>query len=467
MSGGPRREPAAAAFVVALVFLATLGGFAVGLASGIRENRLHDIAIGIAEAAKQMVDDTMNVLHGNPPRDFLQPSRKPGDGVTVNRIGEDGRLVLLARFFDGENGLRLIRRDGTVVAKWRAPYSAAFPDTAFLGPHAPRSDRNVDIHGALITPDGAVVFNYEYAGTVRLSRCGALDWTLAHPSHHSVEPAEAGGYWIGGRRYFVADPADPMRHFPPFTRLRNAGPFSDDMILRLDDQGRIVTARSLMRLLYDNGLEPVLTATGENFRRGSRWGTELLHLNKIAELPAALAPAFPMFQAGDLMISLREYNLIAVIDPDDWRVKWHQTGPWRRQHDPEFLPDGRIAVFDNGLYHNSLTPGAPIGPDAAFASRVLTIDPADRSIRTVYGGRPGQPLRSMIRGKIDPTAAGGFLITEFEGGRAFEIDAQGRTLWEYINRYDADRVAEVTEARLYREDQFAVADWTCPERRDG
>ncbi len=462
MSGGRRREPSSAVFVAALVFLTTLGGFAVGLASGIRENRLHDIALGIARAGKEAYEDTRNLLDGNPPRHFLQPARKPGEGVTVNRAGEDRRLVLLAGFFDGENGLRLIRRDGTLVASWRTPYSAAFPDTGFLGPHAPRSDRNVDLHGALITPEGAVVFNFEYAGTVRLSRCGAIDWTLAHQTHHSVEPAEAGGYWIAGRRHFIADPADPMRHFPPFTRLRNAGPFSDDLILRVDDGGRITAGTSLMRLFYDNGLAPVLTATGESFRRGSRWGTETLHLNKITELPAAIAPAFPMFEAGDLMVSLREYNLIAVIDPDDWRVKWHQTGPWQRQHDPEFLPDGRIAVFDNGIYRNSLTRGAPISPEDAVASRILTIDPADRSTRTLYGGRPDQPLLSVIRGKIDPTAAGGFLITEFEGGRAVEVDAQGEVIWEYINRHDAGRVAEITEARAYDEDYFTVTDWTCP-----
>jgi hypothetical protein len=28
-------------------------------------------------------------------------------------------------------------------------------------------------------------------------------------------------------------------------------------------------------------------------------------------------------------------------------VKWSQTGPWLRQHDPDFLSDGRILVYDN------------------------------------------------------------------------------------------------------------------------
>ena len=54
------------------------------------------------------------------------------------------------------------------------------------------------------------------------------------------------------------------------------------------------------------------------------------------------------------------------------------------------------------------------------------------------------------------------LITEFEGGRVIEIDADRRKVWEYVNRHDDRRVAEVTEARLYPSGAFTVADWSCP-----
>jgi hypothetical protein len=70
-------------------------------------------------------------------------------------------------------------------------------------------------------------------------------------------------------------------------------------------------------------------------------------------------------------------------------------------------------------------------------------------------------MLSVIRGKHELTARGGLLITEFEGGRVFETDPSGRTIWEYINRYDADEVAEITEARIYPADYFTVSDWSC------
>jgi hypothetical protein len=70
-------------------------------------------------------------------------------------------------------------------------------------------------------------------------------------------------------------------------------------------------------------------------------------------------------------------------------------------------------------------------------------------------------MLTVIRGKLELTDAGGLLITEFEGGRVFETDAGGQIVWEYINRYDEDEVAEISEARLYAPEYFDVPDWTC------
>ncbi len=56
---------------------------------------------------------------------------------------------------------------------------------------------------------------------------------------------------------------------------------------------------------------------------------------------------------------------------------------------------------------------------------------------------------------------GGLLITEFEGGRVLETDTTGQVVWEYINRYKQDEVAELTEARVYPANYFNVMNWSC------
>jgi hypothetical protein len=83
----------------------------------------------------------------------------------------------------------------------------------------------------------------------------------------------------------------------------------------------------------------------------------------------------------------------------------------------------------------------------------------------LYGGRPGQELLTVIRGKIQFTPRGGLLITEAQGGHVREVDAADRVVWEYVNRYSDEEVAELDEARLYPAAYFDVGDWSCPGGR--
>ena len=171
-----------------------------------------------------------------------------------------------------------------------------------------------------------------------------------------------------------------------------------------------------------------------------------------------MAGAFPTFRAGDLAISLRTHNLVLVVDPRNWRVKWHQTGPWLRQHDPWFLPDGAISVFNNNAYKFELDPGLRSNPAGQRVSNITKVYPSTGRATIVYGGNERQSFLTVIRGKHQPTPEGGFLITEHEAGRVFEVDAQGEVVWEFINRYDAEQVLEITGALLYPREYFSVKD---------
>lgn len=394
-----------------------------------------------------------NTLTGIQPDHFLQTARREGDGVTVNDVTGRRDLVLLSGFFDGGNELRLIRRDGSVVARWPVSFSELFPDPGHvLDP--PATDWNIDIHGALIEPDGSVVFNFEYAGLVKLTRCGEVAWTLPRMTHHSVERASSGGYWVPGRRLQSEEGETP---FPPFQ-----APFVEDTLLRVSAEGEILNEISLPQVLYDNGLEALLTANGESFYSWAAWDREILHLNKIEELPARLAGDFPLFEAGDLALSIRQSNLVLVMNPESGKVKWWRVGPWLRQHDPEFRAGGTIVVFNNNVYKTAYPTAAERRPvEFERGSNIVEIDPASGEVKTLYGEEAGQEMLTIVRGKVELTPRGGLLVTEFEGGRVFETDAEGNLVWEYINRYSAEEVAEVTEARAYPASYFTVASWDC------
>ncbi len=385
----------------------------------------------------------------------LQPSRDQGDGVTVNTI-DDGALVSLVGFFDEENQIRLVTRDGSVVHKWSLDYFEHFPDVDERVCNL-QSSLGVDMHGAHITSDGDLVVNYEYCGTVKLDQCGALQWSISEPTHHSLIPAEAGGYWILGRYQWKA--IDDPDRLPPFSTPGTDQLIDEDSLMRVSEDGKIIDEYSIPQLMIDNGLEPILTANGEYFGLGKVRRGEIVHANKAAELTTDIADQFPLFAAGDIAVSMRELNMVMVFDPVSKVVKWHQIGPWLRQHDPEFMADGRISIFNNNTYRTDY-----IGQDgqtdltADFATNIIAVDPVTGESSVVFGQREGQEMLSVVRGQHELLDNDGMIISEFDGGRVLQVNAAGEIVWEYVNRYDDDFVGEITNSDVYPADYFNV-DW--------
>jgi hypothetical protein len=426
--------------------------FTFGLYSGAKRNSAFAFAKSLKESVSLVVEEAPT-LSGVEPTHFLQPARYDGSGVTVNKLMMDnGDLILLAGFFEDSNELRLIRRNGALVARWPVRFSEIFPDASHMFA-PPATDWNIDIAGGLALPDGSVVFTFEGGGLVKLDRCGDIVWRLLRETHHSVERAEDGAFWVPGRRHYSDGDQSP---FPPFEP-----PFSEDTILKVSEDGVVLSEISAPQLFYENGLEAVLTASGHSFDHGMHWDHEIIHLNKIDVLESDIAHDFPLFEQGDLAVSIRESNLLMVVDPDSRRIKWWQIGPWLRQHDPEFMKGGTIAVFNNNTYYSNRDRSQAQPFSAPRTSNVLAVDPLSGELGMIYGHQTGQAFLSVLRGHINITPDDGLLITEPEGGRVFQIDADANVVWEYVNRYDTDTVAEVNAARMYPPTYFIVEDWSC------
>lgn len=380
----------------------------------------------------------------------LQPTRGQGSGVTINKLPDDGASVLMTGFFDNENQIRLINRDGTILNKWSLEYFKHFPNAASR-PCNRDSNLHVDTHGVHLTPNGEVIFNYEYCGTVKLDQCGKVIWRINKPTHHSIVPAEKGGYW-GLSRYEWNAKDEPDR-FPPFSSSGKNTIIKEDTIIRISENGQILEEISIPVLLVKNNLEILLTSNGRSFKLIGVLDDEIVHSNKVTELPSNLAGSFPLFAAGDLAISLRSLNLIFVIDPVTQVVKWHQTGPWIRQHDPEFRSDGRISIFNNNVYHIAYK-NNQTDLNSPFLTNIIAVDPVSRQTEVIFGEKHGQKMLSVIRGQHELLENGGMLITEFDAGRVFEINSDKNIVWEYVNQHDEKYVGEVSNAMIYPANYF-------------
>jgi hypothetical protein len=418
--------------------------FIVGVAVGHYEIFPYPVLRYAKESVEQVYEERDN-LFGTRPVHFLNAARHSGNGANQLQPSKIAPgLTLVTGFFGETSALKLMRADGSIVAEWPVKYFDIFPDTSHVDPptNIPATNWNTDIHGALALSDGSVVFNFEFGGLTKLDRCGKVVWTVPRMTHHSVDQAADGGFWVPSRRFEESN--SKLAAF--------SGKYFDNTILKVGADGRVEMEISVRDLLLENGLAGLVLANGspEEFD-GIR---DLGHLNDIEELSAAIADRFPAFDAGDLLISLRDLNLVLVFDPESRKVKWHQTGPWLRQHDPDYRDDGTISVFSNNSASGSQL-------ELLGRSTIIAVDPATGITRSLFGEGPEATMFTSIRGKHQALPNGNLLMTEFAAGRILEVDPHGALVWEYLNRYDAETVAEVSQATRYSEEFFTPGIWTC------
>ncbi|MFZ1431285.1 MAG: arylsulfotransferase family protein [Geminicoccaceae bacterium] len=437
-----------AVFCVGVAALAFLAGIYVGW------NKLPPATMFNAgkDAAVDLWENWESYASVSPVK-FLNPSRYPGTGVVVNeeRAVQPG-VTMMTGLWDAEAGITLRTLDGRELHRWYAPFTTIWPDTPHLATeNTPFNDWDTRIHGALLYRNGDVVFNFDEFGLVRLDRCSRIVWRLAKQTHHSITAADDGHLWIPNIKQ-VHDVSD--ERFPGMTP-----PFREDSILEVSpDDGRVLREISLLESFYASTYEGALLAGGAPGLARSI-DPDPLHTNNVETLPAAMAGAFPLFQAGDILVSMRNLNMLAVLDKTTGLIKWSKTGPWVRQHAGHFLPNGQIALLDNRLAKN-VPPWAPNKP--AAASRIVTVDPLTGHLSVLFEGSEDQPFFTYRMGKLQVLPNGNILVTEPEPGRAFEITPDRKVVWSFINRFDEARVAGIEQAIRYPAEYAAFAAEPCP-----
>jgi hypothetical protein len=161
---------------------------------------------------------------------------------------------------------------------------------------------------------------------------------------------------------------------------------------------------------------------------------DVLHTNTLEILAD---PPHDIWRAGDLLVSFRHLDAIAVIRPDEGKVVWHWgPGVVSGQHQPRALPNGNILLFDNGVRTKH--------------SRVIEVDPRTGKIVWSYDGAPADAFYSDSMSGCQPLADGNVLVVDSVHGRALEVTREGEIVWEYLNPFRADdeRLGRTPKARL-------------------
>lgn len=283
---------------------------------------------------------------------------------------------------------------GRPLHRWRRSLRSVWPHLADDPANA-----TIDFwRRARVEPDGSLFAIFDGLGVIKLDRHSELLWAVAGGIHHDLDVAADGAIWLLDREGRAAP------------EIRPEGGVLEDFVTVLEADGRRRRRISVLVALQRSPFAPLL-----NDRRDE---PDFLHTNTLEILDGRWAHRNPAFRKGNLLLSILGVDAIAVLDPDREQVVWALKGMWRRQHQPTLLANGRMLIFDN------------LG--AGDASRVLEFDPLTLELAWSYGG-PGVDFLSRSLGSCQRLPNGNTLITESQNGRAFEVDADGRVVWDFHN----------------------------------
>jgi hypothetical protein len=160
-----------------------------------------------------------------------------------------------------------------------------------------------------------------------------------------------------------------------------------------------------------------------------------LHLNDVETFDRTSESG--LFEFGDVVVSLRNIHTVLVFDPETLKIKYYRTGGFIRQHDPDFVDANTLLLYDNN----------DVRRDGMGESRILQIDAARDEVSVVYPQSGNEPFFSRIMGKYQALPGDRLLIAESTGGRAFEVDASGRVIWEFINQVSDTEAGIIEQAQ--------------------
>jgi hypothetical protein len=403
-------------FFFGLVFFSFGYGIVAGLFGLPPAPALRNFYNQIADSAQYWKNDT-----------GIEPTRHlvdawPGrpKGLTIYRpegMG-DGYVMIagLTPHRDALNSAVLYDHTGKEVHVWPLHYDNFAKE--------PRP-QNVFLHGMAFYPDGSAIVNFDSGQALaRVDACGGTMWVDKGEYHHAVSPGDDGTVWS----------------------------MDNDRLTELD----AATGKVLRRISIINDLFPRYPGllgmrTEENDKDELQFDADAFHDNHVEPLTKAMAAAFPMFKPGDILVSLRNLNLVFVMDPETLTIEWSNFGPWNHQHSPHFEPDGSIIVYNNNMNFKK--------------SSIIAIDPATHVTKTLFEGSEKAPFYSWRRGTVEELPDGRLLIAETEKGRVFMVNARGELIFEYNNTFDDKYNGVVSTARYIPAGFFAKGALDCPKGR--
>jgi hypothetical protein len=310
--------------------------------------------------------------------------------------------------------------EGQIVHEWHLPFS----QVGWNHIQFPVGDNLISWRKVHLYPNGDLLVIYEGEGDTpwgyglaKIDKDSQLIWKYAERVHHDVDVGSE------GKIYTLIHGIETTKilgtHVKP--------PFVEDSIVILSPEGEELKRVSISEAFINSDFVDVFKLIPKWIRKGDIW-----HTNAVEVLDESMAEQYP-FSAGEVLISMRTIDMIVVVDLNERKVVWSARGEWRRQHDPDFLPNGNILLFDN-LGHYGQGGG----------SQLIEINPINREVVWRYAGNDKDIFFSNVRSAQQRLPNGNTLITSSDQGRIFEVTSEQEIVWEFINPFRAPHDNQLT-----------------------
>jgi hypothetical protein len=294
----------------------------------------------------------------------------------------------------GRGEAYLVDNDGKL--RWRWSLSQEFSNVA-LRP-------GIAFGFTHLFPNGDVVAFVDGLGVVKLDKDSKLLWKHFALAHHDAFVAD------DGRIYALVH---ETRSVPAISeRYRSLL----DAVEVLSPSGERERTISVFDVLQASPYAFLLPRTAGLTLDPGTDAVDVLHTNHVEVYDGSLEKLSPLFRRGNLLLSMRDLNTIAIVDGATSQVLW-AWGPTNLslQHHPTILGDGNVLLFDNGT----------------SLSQIVEVDPRTNAVTWRYA--PAKDFYTEILGACQRLPNGNTLATLSQKGYAREVTPDGRVVWEFAN----------------------------------
>ena len=279
----------------------------------------------------------------------------------------------------------------------------------------------------LMLDDGSLISFGFNAPIFKIDFCSNLEWLNDEEMfHHSINIDHENNIWAGGKK-------NPKSKNLNEYAIKG---FSDDSIIKINVDGKILYNKSVIEILIDNKIFP------ENFAFTQKLLNESdpIHLNDVE--PALNNSEY--WKKGDVFLSARHLSAIIHYRPSTNEVINYIIGPFSEQHDVDIISNKEISIFNNNssFIENKFSEVVIYNFETRKFSKLFNSQLQKNSFKTHSEG-----LSHIFKD-------GALMVEEQNHGRIILFNNKGEKEWELVNKDKDGNIGLISWSRIIENSIF-------------